>query len=341
METILLRVKDPQQDREAVQKAASILRKGGLVAIPTETVYGLAANALDPNASARIFQAKNRPPDNPLIVHITRLEMLPKLARSIPQSALALAEAFWPGPLTMILPKREVIPNVVTAGLDTVAVRFPSHPVGAAIIQESGVPIAAPSANLAGSPSPTNARRCVEDLSGRVEAIVDGGSCQVGLESTVITLAGGTPRLLRPGFITLEQLCGVLGDVAVDNAVLSKMKEGETPVSPGMKYKHYAPKARVILLEGEEDAFVRFVNSQQGEKIWALAFGPEAARLKKPCLAMGETPEEQAKRLFECLRELDDRGAELVYARCPGKTGVGMAVFNRIARAAAFTIQKL
>lgn len=341
METILLRVKDPQQDREAIQKAASILRIGGLVAIPTETVYGLAANALDPQAVARIFQAKNRPQDNPLIVHIANLEILPKLARSIPQSALALAQAFWPGPLTMILPKQEIVPNAVTAGLDTVAIRFPSHPIASAIIRESGLPIAAPSANLAGSPSPTNARRCVEDLSGRVEAIVDGGPCQVGVESTVITLAGETPRLLRPGFITLEQLCGVLGDVVVDNAVLSKMEEGAKPASPGMKYKHYAPKARVVLLDGSEEDFIRFVNSQQGGKIWALAFGPEAEGLKKPFLVMGESPEEQAQKLFECLRELDDKGAELIYARCPKKTGVGMAVFNRIARAAAFTIQKL
>lgn len=341
METILLRVRDPQQDREAVQRAAVILRGGGLVAIPTETVYGLAANALDPAAAARIFQAKNRPPDNPLIVHIEALGDLPKIVRYVPHKAIDLAEAFWPGPLTMILPKREVIPDVVSAGLDTVAVRFPSHPVGAAIIRESGLPIAAPSANLAGSPSPTNARRCVEDLSGRVEAIVDGGPCQVGVESTVITLAEDTPRLLRPGFITLEQLCSVLGDVAVDNAVLSKLEEGVKPSSPGMKYKHYAPKARVVLLEGSAEEFVRFVNGQHGKNIWALAFGPEASGLKKPYLLMGETPEEQAQRLFECLRELDDRGAELVYARCPKKTGVGMAVFNRIARAAAFTIQKL
>jgi len=341
METILLRISDPRKDFAAVQETAAVLREGGLAAIPTETVYGLAANALNPAASARIFQVKGRPADNPLIVHIADLDMLPDLAHHIPQAAYDLAEAFWPGPLTMILPKKDIIPDIVTVGLHTVAIRFPSHPVASAIIKESGLPIAAPSANLSGSPSPTNARRCIQDLSGKIELIVDGGDCDVGVESTVISLAGDTPRLLRPGFVTLEQLCGVLGNVAVDKAVLSKLEEGAVAASPGMKYKHYAPKAKVILLDGKAEDFVRFVNSQTDKNVWALAFGEEAQGLKKPFLLIGNTPEEQAKNLFECLRELDDRGAETVYARCPRKTGVGMAVYNRIARASAFTIQKV
>jgi L-threonylcarbamoyladenylate synthase len=341
METILLRVKDPKQDISAIQAAASVLRKGGLAAIPTETVYGLAANALDPKAVAKIFQVKNRPADNPLIVHIAELDQLPSLARNIPQAAYDLADAFWPGPLTMILPKQDCIPDIVSAGLDTVAIRFPSHPVASAVIRESGLPIAAPSANLSGSPSPTNARRCVEDLSGKVEVIIDGGDCSVGVESTVITLADNTPRLLRPGFVTLEQLCSVLGNVAVDKAVLYKLEDNTKASSPGMKYKHYAPKAKVILLDGETDAFVQFVNNLEEKDVWALAFGDEAARLNKPFLLIGNTPEEQARNLFERLRELDDKGAKTVYARCPKKTGVGMAVYNRIIRASAFAIQKL
>lgn len=341
METILLRVKDPKQDISAIQAAASVLRKGGLAAIPTETVYGLAANALDPKAVAKIFQVKNRPADNPLIVHIAELDQLPSLARNIPQAAYDLADAFWPGPLTMILSKQDCIPDIVSAGLDTVAIRFPSHPVASAVIRESGLPIAAPSANLSGSPSPTNARRCVEDLSGKVEVIIDGGDCSVGVESTVITLADNTPRLLRPGFVTLEQLCSVLGNVAVDKAVLYKLEDNTKASSPGMKYKHYAPKAKVILLDGEADAFVQFVNNLEEKDVWALAFGDEAARLNKPFLLIGNTPEEQARNLFERLRELDDKGAKTVYARCPKKTGVGMAVYNRIIRASAFAIQKL
>ena len=340
METKLLRVEDPKQNPQAIETAAAILRRGGLVAIPTETVYGLGASAFDEQAVANIYKAKGRPSDNPLIVHIASMETLPTLAREIPSGAYALAEAFWPGPLTMILKKQPSVPSVTTGGLDTVAVRFPSHPVANAIIRESGLPIAAPSANLSGAPSPTNARRCVEDLTGRVDAIVDGGPCQVGLESTVISLAGEVPRLLRPGFVTLEQLCDVLGDVAVDSAVLSKLEEGQSAASPGMKYKHYAPKARVILLDGDDDAFVDYVNRQQGDDIWALAFGHETAALKKPYMVMGDTDQQQAQRLFECLRALDDKGAKVIYARCPHKTGVGMAVYNRIIRASAFTIQK-
>lgn len=341
METTLMQITDPARDKEQVCRAAQILRDGGLVAIPTETVYGLAANALNPEAVSNIFKAKGRPADNPLIVHITGLEELAALAREIPQAAYDLAERFWPGPLTMILKKQDVVPLITTGGLDTVAVRCPSHPVARAIIRESGLPIAAPSANPSGCPSPTNARRCVEDLTGKVEAIVDGGECQVGVESTVVTLAEEVPRLLRPGYVTLEQLCDALGDVAVDSAVLYKLEEGQKASSPGMKYKHYAPKARVILLDGDDRAFAEYVNAQEGENIWALIFGPEGPMLKKPYLAMGATATEQAQHLFECLRALDDRGAKVIYARCPQRTGVGMAVYNRMARASAFTIVQL
>ena len=341
METKLLQVNDLQHDIEAIRTVSAVLQQGGVAAIPTETVYGLAADALNPEAVAKIFEAKGRPADNPLIVHIADLKDLPKLAREIPQSVYALAEAYWPGPLTIILKKQDCVPLITTGGLDTVAIRFPSHPIAQAIIRESGLPLAAPSANRSGSPSPTNARRCVEDLTGRVDAILDGGDCEVGVESTVITLATEVPKLLRPGYVTHEQLCAVLGDVEVDKAVLSQLEEGQVAASPGMKYKHSAPKARVILLDGDDAAFVEYVNRQEGDGIWALAFGPEAEMLNKPYMVMGETSDEQAHYLFECLRELDDKGAKLVYARCPGKSGVGMAVYNRIARAAAFTIEKI
>ena len=341
METKLLQVTDPQHDIEAIRTVAAILQDGGVAAIPTETVYGLAADALNPEAVAKIFEAKGRPADNPLIVHIVDLKDLPKLAREIPQAMYDLAEAFWPGPLTVILKKQDCVPLITTGGLETVAIRFPSDPVAQAIIRESGLPLAAPSANRSGSPSPTNARRCVEDLTGRVDAIVDGGECQVGVESTVLTLAGGKPRLLRPGYVTVEQLREVLGEVEVDKAVLSQLEEGQVAASPGMKYKHYAPQAKVILLDGDDRAFADYVNAQEGEGIWALAFGSETELLQKPYMVMGETSDEQAHYLFESLRELDDKGAKLVFARCPRKDGVGMAVYNRIARAAAFTIIKL
>ena len=237
-------------DQPALAEIGALLRAGGLIGIPTETVYGLAANALDGQAVAKIFQAKGRPQDNPLIVHIAAFSQLYPLVGEVPTQAIRLARAYWPGPLTMILPKSPAIPEEVSAGLDTVAVRMPSHPLARAIIQAAGVPLAAPSANLSGSPSPTTAQHVLADMAGRIQAVVDGGPCSVGVESTVVTLASPCPRLLRPGGITPEQLRAVLGKVEIDRAVEEQLAVGEKAASPGMKYKHYAPKAHVVILRG-------------------------------------------------------------------------------------------
>ncbi len=344
-ETKLLRVEPEHLERyeNELNEAAALIAGGGLVAIPTETVYGLAANATDEAAVTAIFQAKGRPQDNPLIVHISGVEELREVAREIPPQALKLAEVFWPGPLTIILPKSDRIPMVTSAGLDTVAIRLPSHPVARELIRRSGVPVAAPSANLSGSPSTTTARHCVDDLWGRVDAIVDGGECAVGVESTVISLAGAVPRLLRPGYVTLEQLREVLGAVELDRAVTSQPEEGAQVASPGMKYKHYAPKCRVILVSGRGDAYVDYVNRHRTEGEYALCYDEDVAKLSCPSLSIGPRNDEagQAARLFDCLRKLDERGAKVVYARCPKQSGVGLALYNRLIRAAAFQVIEL
>lgn len=320
--------------------AAELLKRGELVVMPTETVYGLAADARNEQAVAAIFTAKGRPQDNPLIVHISALSELQALVRSVPEAAKKLAAAYWPGPLTMILPRADSIPAVVSAGLDTVAVRFPSHPVAQALIRESGCPLAAPSANVSGSPSPTTAAHVAADLTGRVSAIVDGGACQVGLESTVVSLVGDKPRLLRPGGITLAQLQAVLGDVEVDDAVTHKLKEGAVVASPGMKYKHYAPKAKVVLVKGTPAAFAAFVNGKKADGVYALCFSGEETALTVPTLTYGkrEDASAQAQQLFYCLRRTDELGAKTLYTACPSEDGVGLAVYNRLLRAAAFEV---
>lgn len=320
----------------AIQSAAERLRGGEVVAIPTETVYGLAANALDKTAVAKIFTAKGRPQDNPLIVHIASFAAIYDLVTELPQAAKQLADAFWPGPLTMILPKSEKIPSEVSAGLSTVAVRMPSHPVARAVIEAAGLPLAAPSANLSGSPSPTNAKYVWEDMRGRIPLILDGGGAKVGVESTVVTLTGAVPRVLRPGGVTVEQLREVLGAVEVDNAVLHQLKAGETAASPGMKYKHYAPHAEITIVEGTLAEFCAYV---QDKDAFVLCFSGEEA-LFAHAVSYGAAFDgaAQANRLFDALRELDEQGAKTVYARCPEQTGVGLAVYNRLIRAAAFRV---
>ena len=304
METLFLHVNDPG----AIERVGDILRCGGLAAIPTETVYGLAANALNGKAVAGIFAAKGRPVDNPLIVHICDISQWESLVQYIPENARRLAEAYWPGPLTIILPKADCIPEEVSPGLSTVSVRFPSHPAAQAVIRAAGCPLAAPSANLSGKPSPTTALHVLEDMNGRIDAILDGGSCDVGVESTVITLATPVPRLLRPGGVTLEQLQAVLGEVEVDPAVTHELAAGAEVASPGMKYKHYAPKAEVIMLEGTSEQFVSYVNRHADENIAALCFDEEADRLQVPVICCGNEAdmETQAQRLFDALRRVDD-----------------------------------
>lgn len=327
-------------DTAGLEKAAEILKNGGLVAIPTETVYGLAANALNGDAVAKIFKAKGRPMDNPLIVHIGKLDELYPLVQEVPEKAKELAEVYWPGPLTIILPKSDIIPDEVSAGLPTVAVRMPSHPIANSIIELSGCPLAAPSANSSGLPSPTTAEHVMADMDGKIEAVVDGGESAVGIESTVVTLATPVPRLLRPGGITHEQLEAVLGHVDIDPAVLAQLEDGVKPASPGMKYKHYSPKADVFIINGSLPSFNYYVDSVKQDGDMALCFDGEADTVSVPCLSFGNKTDslEQAHLLFAALRRFDDLGAKRVFVRAPSRDGVGLGVYNRLLRAAAFKI---
>lgn len=331
------RILDAEKEYD-IKEAGDILRRGGLVAIPTETVYGLAGNALDPSVSAQIYKVKGRPSDNPLIVHITEMEELQPLVEEIPEAALKLAETFWPGPLTIILKKSGLVPKETTGGLPTVAVRMPSHPAARAVIRAAGVPLAAPSANLSGLPSPSAFEHICDDLNGRVEAIMNGGDCAVGLESTVITLVTPVPRVLRPGGVSVEQLRAVLGQVDVDPAVLIKPEENARVSSPGMKYKHYAPKAEITIVDASLEAYTSFVNAQKDAV--ALCFEGEETALACPAVTFGKAYDalSQAHELFSALHKLDAIGAKTVYARMPRKAGVGLAVYNRLIRAAAFRV---
>lgn len=326
--------------KEDIQQAGEILRKGGLVAIPTETVYGLAANALDPQAVKKIFAAKGRPADNPLIAHIHDFAQLAGLVKQVPEAAKQLAKAFWPGPLTMILEKADIVPLETTGGQETVAVRFPAHPLAQAVIQAAGTPLAAPSANSSGKPSPTSFSHVVEDLSGKIDAILDGGDCPVGLESTVISLTGKTPRVLRPGGITVEALRQVLGQVDVDPAVEKGLALGAKASSPGMKYRHYAPGCPLEILDASPEEFSGYVNQKAKEMpgIAALCFRETIPHLQVPFFCYGGRydSQEQAKLLFSALHQIDRLGAARVYAQQPARAGMGLAVYNRLIRAAGF-----
>ena len=333
-----------QAGAASVAEAARLLRAGEVVGIPTETVYGLAANALSDEAVPKIFAAKGRPQDNPLISHIASLDMLPMVVREVPGAAYRLAEAFWPGPLTMVMPRGPEVSDVTCAGLDTVGVRMPSHPVVQQVIKASGVAFAAPSANLSGKPSPTNAPDTLADMDGRLPLILDGGESNVGVESTVVAVTGEHPMLLRPGYITKEQMEAVLGEeVLVSPAILEKLKDGEVARSPGMKYKHYAPKAQVTILRGDFAKYKEFIKQHTEPGVWALCFDGEGAQMGVPFIEYGKNHDgvTQAHHLFTALRDLDKHGAQVVYARCPEQDGVSMAVYNRLIRAAAFRVVEL
>ena len=343
METRMIHISSPA-DYPLLDEAARCVRGGGLAAIPTETVYGLAGNALDEQAAARIYAAKGRPQDNPLIVHIADFPQWDPLVVEVPESARRLAEAFWPGPLTIILKKSALVPDATSGGLDTVAVRMPANPVAREMIQRCGTPLAAPSANTSGRPSPTRAEHVREDLGGKIDYIIDAGPCEVGVESTVVTLADGIPRVLRPGGITPDQIRSVSGVCEVDPAVYEKLREGEKAASPGMKYRHYAPRARISILSGSLNSFIAYVNTHADEEgAYALCFDGEGERLAVPFIEYGAQSDSlsQARRLFDALRELDERGARRVYARMPSEDGVGLAVYNRLMRAAAFEVMEL
>ncbi len=337
MKTLLLSANDPETPRIS----AEIIKNGGLVAIPTETVYGLGANGLDEAAVASIFEAKGRPQDNPLILHIADTAEMEKLCLHIPPAAYALAEAFWPGPLTMILTANPIIPKRTTGGLSTVGVRCPDCAVTRDIIRLAGVPIAAPSANISGKPSTTNAQHVLHDHNGRIHAVVDGGASRVGVESTIVDLTDSRPRLLRPGGIGPEQLLAVLGDLVVDKAVTASISQDQVVKAPGMKYRHYAPDCDIIIVAGSAEKAAAYIRShfRSGDRV--LCFQEELP-LYEDCdpLAYGQEQnvETLSAGLFAALRELDECNVGTVYARCPVGGGVAYAVQNRLKKAAAFRV---
>lgn len=319
-----------------IAEAGKMIAEGKLVAFPTETVYGLGANALNEEAVRNIYLAKGRPSDNPLIVHIAKKEDIVPLVKEVTPKAKALIDAFFPAPLTIILNKSDKVGKVVSGGLDTVAVRMPKNEIARKLIKASGCPIAAPSANTSGLPSPTRVKYVIDDMMGKIDGIIDGGDCEYGVESTVITLATDVPTLLRPGAITKEMIEAVIGEITVAPAVLEGMKNDEVAASPGMKYKHYAPKAKVVIVNADKKKYEEFVNAQKGA--FALCFDDDEVTIPKVTFGRENDDLSQAKELFDALRELDEMGAKKVYARIPHKDGVGMAVYNRLIRAAAFCI---
>ena len=337
METLLL----PAAAPGTAETAAEIIKNGGLVAIPTETVYGLGANGLDENAVAKIFEAKGRPQDNPLILHVADIRDMQRFCHHIPMAAFALAQAFWPGPLTMVLHARENVPRRTTGGLTTVGVRCPDCDVTRQIIRLAGVPIAAPSANISGKPSTTTAGHVLHDHDGKIAAVVDGGPCRVGVESTIVDLTDSRPRLLRPGGIGPEELLAVLGDLVVDKAVTAQIDRDEVVKAPGMKYKHYAPQSEVVIVSGGREQAAAYIRShfRPGDRV--LCFEEELP-LYDGCAPLSYGQEAHVETLsaglFAALRELDDPAIHKVYARCPVGGGVAYAVQNRLKKAAAFRV---
>ena len=333
----------------ALRRAGEVIRAGGLVAFPTETVYGLGGDALNRESSRKIYAAKGRPSDNPLIVHICKFEDIRQIVKEVPEEVCRIAEAFWPGPLTMILPKSELVPKETTGGLDTVAVRFPSDKIAQKLIEYSGGYIAAPSANLSGRPSPTVAKYVAEDMDGRIEMIIDGGAVGIGLESTIIDLTVSPPQILRPGYVTEEMLRKVLGRVDTDVTILSA-DSGQAPKAPGMKYRHYAPKGELTIVEGEPDAVVAYINGQvrkareNGEKTGVIGTDECAGRYCADVVkSVGSREDEEgiARHLFTVLREFDDENVERMYSESFDSAGLGQAIMNRLLKAAGHHVVRL
>lgn len=334
--------KRPQNEVDAlIDAAAGILAGGGLLAIPTETVYGLGANGLDAEAVRKIFEAKGRPQDNPLILHVPGPQWLTRYCADVPPIAYELARRFWPGPLTMILRRNPIVPDVTTAGLDTVGMRCPNHPVTLAIIRAAGIPVAAPSANTSGRPSCTSAQDVMEDMNGRIDGVVDGGPCTVGLESTILDLTVNPPRLLRPGGLPLEELEAVVGKIEVDKAVTSLLKEGEQPRAPGMKYRHYAPKAPVTVVVGAAEESARVIARMLTETAGVICFDEFADRFSgHEVHTLGPSTDKaaQAQRVFDALRTFDDSPVTEIFSQCPDNRGLGLAIGNRLKKAAGFHV---
>lgn len=350
METKIIKINRETFTDAELGEAAEIIRSGGLVAFPTETVYGLGGNALDPEAATKIYAAKGRPSDNPLIVHISSMPEIYDIVSEVPETAKVLAEKFWPGPMTLVLHKKSVVPDRTTGGLDTVAVRMPVDKIASALIRTAGVPIAAPSANRSGRPSTTKAEHCIEDLSGIIPMIIDGGSVEIGLESTIVDCTGEIPMLLRPGAITLEMLREAVGQVEIDPAIIGPVSPDIKPKAPGMKYRHYAPKAELTIIMGSPEK-VR-------EKITELSEAAEAEG-KKPGIistlenrssyhngiikVMGTRADEAtvAHNLFAILREFDDEGVDVIYSEGFEDSGIGRAIMNRLRKAAGYRIMEV
>lgn len=335
----------PNQD---LSFATAVLQQGGLVAMPTETVYGLAANALDPSAVSKIFKAKGRPSDNPLIIHIGSREQLPALVKEVSSVAKKLMDAFWPGPLTLVFFASSIVPDIVSAGLSTVAIRFPSHPIAQELINSSGLVLAAPSANTSGKPSPTTAQRVLEDLDGKVEVIIDGGRVDVGLESTVLDVTGEIPTILRPGKITKKMLEEVVGKIAVDPALENLSDMSFIPKAPGMKYTHYSPNAHVYIVEGQEKDVIRTIEEltskaqKDNNKIGIMATDETISSYSKGdmIVSLGSklNLETIAYSLFEALRAFDDAEVDIVYTESFSNDGIGDAIMNRLIKAASHNI---
>lgn len=342
MNTIVSKITaDEAANGKIFSVGGAILREGGLVAFPTETVYGLGANALDPTAAAKIYAAKGRPSDNPLIVHLSSVEDAEKYCVTDPLFE-KLATAFMPGPITVVLKKRDIVPDTVTGGLDTVAVRIPANEYARQLIDAAGVPVAAPSANISGRPSPTCAAHVIEDMDGRADMIIDGGDCDIGVESTIVKTDGERMILLRPGGITLEMLTAI-GDVTLDKAVTDKLADGERPMAPGMMYRHYAPNTRVVMLDGTNSNIHAFLESEaKKQKIGALLFEDELAAFSTLGITLvslgAHTPESEAHSLFCKLREIDTYSCDVFYVKVPDRSGIGLAVYNRMLKACGHEI---
>ncbi len=336
METKVLKAND-----KSIKLASEILKRGEIVAVPTETVYGLAGDSTSNETIKKIFEAKGRPSDNPLIVHIASLDMLEGIVSEFNDDAKKLADAFWPGPLTIIMPKGSKVCDATTAGLDSVGVRMPSNEIARQIIKTSGIAFSAPSANTSGKPSPTTAKDVFDDLNGKISLIIDGGVCDAGVESTVISVLESAPIILRPGLITKEEIEKVLQkEVLLAKQVTAGVIRDEPVLSPGMKYKHYAPNARVMIVKGSLENFIDYVRLHKTEKTFVMCFDGEEKLMPVEAISYGNInePKSQAHRLFSVLREIDSKNAEEVFVRCPEQTGVSLAVYNRLIRSAGFNI---
>lgn len=349
MKTIIKKITDEFNiiNNEIIKEAADIIRRGGLVAFPTETVYGLGGDAFDGTAASRIYAAKGRPSDNPLIVHISDMKDLERVCDEVPKAAYILADKFWPGPLTIILKKNDKVPMSVTGGLDTVAVRLPSHPVAREIIAESGTLIAAPSANLSGRPSPTVGSHVAEDLDGRIDMIIDAGVIEIGLESTIVDLTGEVPMILRPGYVTKEMLSEVLGQVEIDPAIMCGVKSDVAPKAPGMKYRHYAPKAELIIVKGDKQKVISKMQEllqngiDNGLKVGIMTTEENVSAFSKGevvCLGKSSDGKEIARHLFATLRKFDELDVDVIYSEAFMEEGIGQAIMNRLQKAAGHKV---